>query len=943
MDERDRFHQFALERDAELRRRVKLFGTLLGEVVGEQAGAQTLAAVERLRSGFVRLRKRDDERLRQRLIAAIAQLSDIELVPITRAFNIYFSLVNIADEIHLFRQRERVKRLGQGLWVGSFEHTFSTLAAQGLSRDQVLGLFERIHYQPVFTSHPTEAKRRTMLMWLRRLFTTALKLEQPGLAEADRRALIAEVKREIQTIWHTDEVRAHRPQVEDEIRNNMHYFRQCLFSTLPDMYRRMASAFERAYPVADGGHPLHLPTMIRFGSWTGGDRDGNPNVTAVQTCMAVRYHTATVLGEYIRRVSELISQLTHSAALSPGANEIIENLGEVDQTISVRLRMQNPRRFASEPYRHRLDIIRTRLRARLDAVEARLAGSEKVTDAPDAYQSAHEFESDLKAIRHLLVRSGDEAIANAALSDLLRLVESFGFHLMQLDLRQEARRHTEAVAEVLAQQWNAPDYQSLHEAARLEVLATAIERESLPVDRSRLSETANEVIATLEAVPVMRREVSSHAFGSYIISMASRASHVLEVMLLARIAGLAGRRGDDWFCRLRVAPLFETINDLGNINALLGGMYSNACYRGLLHASGDIQEIMLGYSDSAKDGGMLTSAWSLYQAQSRIAEISRDHAVEFLLFHGRGGTIGRGGGPTHEAVLAQPPGTVRGRLKFTEQGEVISYRYSNPETAIYELAMGLTGTIKASCDLLGEPEDNYQDFAEVAGTLSVESERNFRDLTERTTGFMDYFYQATPANELAFLNIGSRPSHRNKGDRSKSSIRAIGWVFAWAQSRHTLPAWFGIGSALSTFADSAPDALEKLQSMFRTWPFFRALLSNTQMALYKAEMHIARYYAGLAEDPGTAEPILSRIRAEYERTVAMIIAITGQTALMEDDPVLALSLQRRNPYLDPLNFIQVDRLRRVRDARLSTEQRDNATQVVLRTINAIAAGMRNTG
>jgi len=524
------------------------------------------------------------------------------------------------------------------------------------------------------------------------------------------------------------------------------------------------------------------------------------------------------------------------------------------------------------------------------------------------------------------------------------LAETFGFYLMKLDIRQESSRHSAAVSELCTVIPNSPDYESLDEDARVALLAGWINAEHLPeIDRSRLSPAARETLEVFDIIDNMRKEISNKAFGHYVISMTHQPSHVLEVMVLAYFTGLAGKNGTAWFCGLQVTPLFETIEDLGKIEQVLNRLLAQPTYRKLLEASGNLQEVMLGYSDSCKDGGIVAAAWNLYEAQKKIVRIADEHGIECRLFHGRGGTIGRGGGPTHDAILSQPAGTVHGQIKFTEQGEVLSYKYSNWETATYELSMGITGLIKASRFLIEPVPPERNDYLGIMDELAELGERAYRNLAEHTEGFLDYFYEATPVREIGLMNIGSRPSHRTHQDRSRESIRAIPWVFGWAQSRHTLPAWYGIGTALERWRDNDPARLAKLQSMFQEWAFFNALLSNTQMALGKAEMDIARTYADLAEDNTSANQIYRMVLEEYERTVLQVLNIAGINLLMGETPALALSLNRRNPYLDPLNLIQVSLLKRFRNQKIPESERDQWLPPLLHTINAIAGGMRNTG
>ena len=529
------------------------------------------------------------------------------------------------------------------------------------------------------------------------------------------------------------------------------------------------------------------------------------------------------------------------------------------------------------------------------------------------------------------------------LQALIRLAESFGFHLLQIDIRQESTVHTRTVAAVLQQIDPGFDYAAADEDARLNRLAAWIGHiDPIPINDAMLDEEAREALAVFRRMAKLQAEVDDALFGAYVISMTHRASHVMEVMLLARLVGLAGHTGDEWFCRILVAPLFETVDDLQHSEDILDALLSNTVYRALVAANGDRQEVMLGYSDSCKDGGILASTWNLYQAQLSIIALTQHHGVECRLFHGRGGTVGRGGGPTYDAILSQPPGTVNGEIKFTEQGEMLYYKYSNPETANYEIGMGVTGLLKASTTALAQIDVRYpQEYLDGMSQIAANGEKSYRALIGMP-GFIDYFYETTPVTEIGLLNMGSRPSHRKKADRSLGSIRAIPWVFGWAQSRHTLPAWYGIGTALKDFIGSAPAGLDQLRIMYREWPFFRGLLSNVQMALTKADMEISEEYARLCDHPDTMA-IYRAIADEFALTVERVKQVAQIETLLEDNPTLALSLSRRRPYIDPINHIQVRLLKRYRSESVWESEQDSWLTPLMRSINAIASGMRNTG
>ena len=925
--------------DKELRARVKLLGTLLGNVLRSQAGDRVFNAVESLRKGYISLRKTDNPAKRKKLTRLIQSLEPGILTHVVRAFSIYFSLINIAEEEFQHRIRRNQMRSDGPLWPGSFDHTIRELKNDGITIDQLGQMLEKMRYIPVFTAHPTESKRRTIKESLRRIFETIELLNDPRISKLEKEEITRDIETEIQILWKTDEVRVTRPRVEDEIKNGLIYFQDCLFTAVPSMYRYLEQAINNVYG-RDKKNAISVPGLISFGSWIGGDRDGNPNVKPETTVHALRLQQSVILLEYIKRVKTLSRRLTQSDQLCTPSQPLLDSL-KIDSEICKKGEQDERERFRNEPYRRKLCAMHYRLERNLIAVKRNLDSKDSDTD--EAYRSEKEFLYDLYLIRDSLISHDDFAIADAELKDLIHLVETFGFYLLKLDLRQESTRHTDAVTE-LFKQHNGSDYDALDENARLTLLAEQLRKgQSLNFNRDTLSEPTRETLEVFDVMAKMRIEISPEAFGHYVISMTHSASHVMEVMLLASTAGLCGYDNNNPFCNIRISPLFETVEDLMHIEPVMTTLLDNTTYTELLNASGNMQEVMLGYSDSCKDGGIVASTWNLYEAQKKVTHLLKQRNIHCRLFHGRGGTIGRGGGPTHESIMAQPKGTVHGEIKFTEQGEVLSYKYSNSETAVYELSMGLTGLMKASRNLVEETEGERNDHLGIMDQLTTLGETTYRELTDNAQGFLDYFYEGTPVNEIGLLNIGSRPSHRNKQDRSKGSVRAIAWVFGWAQSRHTLPAWYGIGSALQQWRDSSPENLAKLQRMYNEWPFFRTLLSNTQMALYKADMGIAKEYAKLCEDTETGQRIYNMINEEYLRTITQVLNITGANNLLEENQTLALSLMRRDPYLDPLNYIQISLLQRTRQENISEEDRDELTNPMLRTINAIAAGMRNTG
>lgn len=928
-------------RDKELRARVRLFGNLLGNVLKQHAGKEVFNSVETLRKGYIQLRKAEDEGLRNRLTSLIIDLDPQQTTHVVRAFSLYFSLVSIAEEAFQHSQRRRIIRKSEPKWVGSFGHTIEELHNSGVDATQMEQLLSELCYIPVFTAHPTEAKRRTIMGILQHIFQISETLNDPRHSKIQRTDIIAELEDQIQTLWKTDEVRVRRPRVRDEIRNGLFYFRESLFKAVPTAYRYLEKALNQHY--GQSFNALKKSTIIRFGSWIGGDRDGNPNVKPATTELALRMHMQEALTQYLSHVRTLTRVLTHSSVLCQPSTAFIESLASDE--IQFPLAFNNhPHRYKQEPYRRKLAVINYRLKKGLKKIAIQLDDNDDTDtrswDAP--YRSEDELLNDLYLINDSLRGHGDSNIADKGLKDLIRLVETFGFYLMQLDIRQESTRHSNAINDICQQIHPTKDYATMDETARLHYLTQLISNiQDTQLKRKTLQEDTQEILAVFDVMVKMRKEISPAAFGNYVISMTHQASHVLEVIALAALCNMVGKKDGQWFCHIQVSPLFETIEDLFHAKEVLGRLFDDPIYRELLKASGNLQEIMLGYSDSCKDGGILASTWNLYNTQKQILQLTQEKGVKYRLFHGRGGTVGRGGGPTHEAILSQPDGTVHGQIKFTEQGEVLSHKYSNTETASYELSMGLTGLIKASKNIVKETHVDNQEYLKIMAEITASGEKAYRQLTEKTEGFLDYFYEITPVNEIALMNIGSRPSHRATGNRSKDSIRAIPWVFGWAQARHTLPAWFGIGYAIKHWREDNPKRLEILRKMYKEWPFFHALLSNTQMALFKAEINIAEEYIQLMDDQSSAKRIFSLIREEFEDTLQQVMDVADIQLLLEDNPTLHLSLSRRNPYLDPLNHIQINLIKQFRAA----GEGDNTPYLppLLRSINAIAAGMRNTG
>ena len=917
-----------------LHSRIGLLRSLLYEIIQEQSGSHTLELVKALYEGFMQLHanQEDDAVQHQALVRLIENLDYPSLTNVIRAFSLYFMLINVAEEQSLHSLRKRT------VSQGSFAEVFQMIKAQGVGAKELAGLLQQMSYMPVLTAHPTEARRRSVQDILMKIFHCLQELDSETSAGVPSEKLRHVLLRHIRLLWFTNELRQSKVRVEDEIENGLRFFQNSLFRAVPVLYRDAEAALTQTYP----GSNIEIPAIIKFGTWIGGDRDGNPNVTHDITLYALRRQHQSVIKLYLERLDELSTLLSHSSDFCSFNTELLESI-EHDRDLFPEKTEDFAHHRASEPYRHKISYMQYRLRVREQGVGRLLRGKSYMPHA-GAYENADEFIADLRSIRSSLLQNGDRESAEGKLKQLIHLAETFRFHLASLDIRQESTRHTETVAELLKLQELA-DYGRLQENERLILLTQLLGQAPREIDLGALTSDAKEMLQLFFAIAQAREEISPEAVGTYIISMAHTASHVLEVLFLAQQAGLVQTHEEEHFCHIQIAPLFETVEDLKHCESVMSALFENSVYRTLLERCGGPQEIMLGYSDSAKDGGILSAHWQLHEAQKHLNHIADTHDIKLRLFHGRGGTVGRGGGPTHQAILAQPPQTFNGQIKITEQGEIVAFKYSYPETANYELTLGSTALLKSMFAKLSPLQPERKDYLGIMDELARHGERAYREFTEETPGILDYFYETTPVNEISKLNIGSRPSYRKAGDRSKNSIRAIAWVFSWAQSRQTLPAWYGLGTALETWRGNSPENLARLQQMYETWPFFKNLLDNVQLSLMKADMKIAREYANLASDREQSERIFQLIQDEYQRCVTQVLHITHAHTLLENNLYLARSIKSRNPYLDPLHQIQVILLHRSRSLAASEDKhRHNPwEQALLRTLNAISAGMRNTG
>lgn len=919
-----------------LRGRIRLLGSFLGEAISRQSGQHTLDTIETLRKGFIQERRQPNESNKQQLIELIASLDNQTLKNVIRAFSIYFFLANLSEENYLREQRRILRSQSNQSWEGSFRRTLQECRDRNIEPEQIKELIDQLRFIPVFTAHPTEARRRTTMNILQTLYehTDAMSDYPEGsLAFMQAKQKTAET---IDLLWSSDEVRTRKPLVYDEINNGLHYFNASLFTAIPKVYRNTKDAIVEVYPELSD-YPL--PAFVNFGSWIGGDRDGNPFVTYETTEMAVLMHANAVLRHYQVLIRKLRRQLIHSDTIVDIAPEVyarIKDYSELDQ----RVFYYNPDDYNNEPYRRLLSIILAKIKATNQHIQSQGADADA---AQDAYTAPQDLLDDLRLIRQS-VYTHDQAHSEGLLLDTIRLVKTCGFHLASLDIRQDSGYHGDVIADIFANASNLPDYQTLSETERQQWLTRLLEKPGTPlIYTDNLSEQTHEQLNLMNAVAKLRKLVGADTFGSYVISMTNNASQLLEVLLLMRFAGLSGIDDDGKvFAALPVAPLFETIEDLKNIDKIMPTILENPLYRELLEHSGNVQEIMLGYSDSSKDGGIITSAWQLYSAQQTITHIANKYGISTRLFHGRGGSVSRGGGSTHQAIAAQPAGTLNGQIKFTEQGEVLYAKYANPDTAVFELTMGITGALKASSSRFVAQPTQLEEYEALFSRLADAGEERYRALTDNTEGFYQFYSEATPVQEISLLNIGSRPAHRKKGLPSKSTIRAIPWVFGWSLARFTLPAWYGVGSALQSVKQD--EAL--MQEMNENWPFFSAFISNIEMAFTKSEMSIAQAYSQLCDDKTLRERVMQAVIDEHELTNSGLNSLLNQTSLLSNQQELAHSLEWRNAYLDPINYIQIELLKRMRqsdDNSVRSADKLAVEDPLIRSINALAAGLRNTG
>lgn len=907
----------ALEADARLRDDIRLLGRVLGDTVRDQEGEHVFDLVERIRQTSIRFHRDEDRLARRELEQILDSMSTTETVRIVRAFSYFSHLANIAEDQNNIRQM----RAGKGGGSGVLAETLAKAKGAGIGTDVLRNFFKGALVSPVLTAHPTEVRRKSTMDREMEVAGLLDRRERVSLTADEAAASDEQLRREVLTLWQTNLLRRTKLTVLDEVANGLSFYDYTFLREVPRLVNALEDRLEEGGEQAAG----ELASFLRMGSWIGGDRDGNPFVTADVMRGTLRLQSSRVMQFYLEELHVLGSELSIAVHLADVSEEL--------RTLAERSPDTSPHR-SGEPYRLAVSGIYARLTATAEKLEVEITRRPVGKGAP--YESVRELQADLDVLHRSLISNNAHVIARGRLRLLRRAVDCFGFHLARLDIRQNSAVHERTIAELMDAANPGMSYLALGEDARISLLTN-----ELRSTRALVSPFVKYSDETMGELNVFHSAAEAHArFGSdaipqCIISMCQGMSDMLEVAVLLKEVGLVHPSGRS---AINIVPLFETIEDLQASSGIMDRMLSLHDYRRLVDSRGSVQEVMLGYSDSNKDGGFVTSGWELYKAEIGLVDVFERHGVRLRLFHGRGGSVGRGGGPSYDAIVAQPGGAVNGQIRITEQGEIISSKYSNAEVGRNNLEILAAATLDAS---LLQPSQSAprREYLTTMDELSNLAFKAYRGLVYETDGFVDYFWASTVINEIATLNIGSRPASRKK-TRAIEDLRAIPWVFSWAQCRLMLPGWYGFGSAVEQWIAEHPDkGMPFLKELYREWPFFRMLLSNMDMVLAKSSIAIASRYAELVPDEALREKIFGRIRREWHSCIETLLDIMDQDRLLQGNPLLERSVRHRFPYLDPLNHVQVELLRAYR-AQNPDEQVLRGIQL---TINGISAGLRNTG
>ena len=892
----------------DVRQDVRELGALLGDVLEDQSSTEAFETVEELRTSAIAYREGEADS-RQRLHDVFDRIDPDGESAVARAFTTYFELINLAEErerVRANREASQARTLEDGL-----EETVQVLTEADADAETVQGILDDVLIEPTFTAHPTEARRKTVKAKLRSIATDLEELDERRLTDKESAQVWDEVDAEMTSLWQTSQVRDRRPEPQDEARNVQWYLENILFDVVGEVYQEFEDVVHEEYPSVD------VPKLFEFRSWAGSDRDGNPFVTPEVTTDTLERQRAVVIEKYLDALKRLSGVLSQDGRRIDVGDALRESIAADHERLPV-VGEEVEERYPDEPYRQKLKLMRERLR--------------RISDVrPNGYTDPEAFIEDLDVVHDSLCATGADQVAATYVEPLRRQVDTFGFTLASLDLRDHQENHTEAVSEAFAEA--GVDYGAMDEAERVDTLTEAILQKEAVVDLDDpgdVSDTAERVLRRFSKLGDWQHEYGVGAIDTYCISMTEEPSHVLEVLFLADQAGVVSLPDH---CGIDVVPLLETESALNGARRIMGTLFENEAYEKALAARGQVQEIMLGYSDSNKENGFLAANWDLYKNQRRLAQITEDFGVTMRLFHGRGGSISRGGGPMNRAMLALPNQTVTGQIKFTEQGEAIAEKYANPRIAERNLEQMLNAQVRARHNAIREPEERVPDeWVEAMDTMATAARAEYRDLLE-TEGFVSYFEQATPITVIEDLNLGSRPASRS-GERNVEDLRAIPWVFSWTQSRCILPGWYALATGVDAFLDEADDGHEVLREMYEEWPFFRTTIDRATVALAETDFEIAAEYADLA-DAELREAFFPRLEAEYDSAVDHALAICDRDTLLQRE-WLTESLSRRNPYVDPLNLLQTHLMSQ-------THRTESEEQTLRLTVKGIAAGMKNTG
>jgi phosphoenolpyruvate carboxylase len=929
------------DKDAPLKEDIRLLGRLLGDVLRDQEGEEVFAVVETIRQTAVRFRREDDTDAARELDGMLKILTREQTISVVRAFSYFSHLANIAEDQHHIRRRRAHLLAGSDAQKGSVSYALGKLKKAGVDKDTVQTFFQDALIAPVLTAHPTEVQRKSILD-AEHDIARLLAERDLRLTPKEEAANLHLLRARVATLWQTRMLRYTKLTVADEIENALSYYRITFLRELPGLYDDIEGDIASHYGDADHHEPTAIDTpYVQMGSWIGGDRDGNPNVNGGTMQHALTRQATTILDFYLEEAHTLGAELSVST-LMIGCSPALQALADQSPDTSDHR--------ADEPYRRALIGIYARLASTARALGATNILRKEVGHA-EPYANAAGFSADLQVLVESLEANHGAVLVRPRLSTLKRAADIFGFHLASLDMRQSSDVHERVLAELFAKSGAQADYAALDEDAKVAlILAELGQARLLSSPYIAYSDETQSELGVLRAARDIRHRYGVRAIRNYIISHTETVSDLLEVLLLQKEMGLLRIEADTGNSELdlMVIPLFETIPDLQRAAGIMEAVMAIPLVKELIARQGQIQEVMLGYSDSNKDGGFLTSTWELYKAETHLVTVFENAGVKLRLFHGRGGTVGRGGGPSYEAILAQPHGTVNGQIRLTEQGEIIASKFSNKDIGRRNLELLVAATLEAS--LLPQPEDaehvaQLREFETVMAEISDLAYKAYRNLVYETPGFTDYFFSATPIAEIAELNLGSRPASR-KSTKRIEDLRAIPWGFSWGQCRLLLPGWYGFGSAIGAWiAGGDRDArVAQLQAMSRQWPFFATLLSNMDMVLAKTDLAIASRYAGLVQDKELRERIFKRITEEHASTLSILQSITGAAERLVNNPLLARSIQNRIAYIDPLNHLQVELIKRHRS--LTTDEGKTDERVhrgIHLSINGVAAGLRNTG